>query len=72
MGQILHGSARTTEAVRRAIQHSQESLRALAKRVTKKRTTATKESWTATIWTLGSIRRTCQAAMARCGDQADD
>ena len=32
MGQILHGSARTTEAVRRAIQHSQESLRSLAKR----------------------------------------
>jgi transposase InsO family protein len=32
MGQILHGSATTTEAVRRAIQHSQESLRVLAKR----------------------------------------
>ena len=32
MGQILHGSATTTEAVRRAIQHSQESLRALAGR----------------------------------------
>ena len=32
MGQILHGSATTTEAVRRAIQHSQESLRQLAKR----------------------------------------
>ena len=32
MGQILHRSARTTEAVRRAIQHTQESLRALAKR----------------------------------------
>jgi transposase InsO family protein len=32
MGQILHGSARTTEAIRRAIQHSQESLRDLAKR----------------------------------------
>ncbi|MBS1734437.1 MAG: IS481 family transposase, partial [Bacteroidetes bacterium] len=31
MGQILHGSARTTEAVRRAIQHSQESLNVLAK-----------------------------------------
>ena len=31
MGQILHGSARTTEAVRRAIQH-QESIRALAGR----------------------------------------
>lgn len=32
MGQILHGSARTTEALRRAIQHSQESLRVLARR----------------------------------------
>ena len=32
MGQILHSRATTTEAVRRAIQHSQESLRALAKR----------------------------------------
>jgi transposase InsO family protein len=32
MGQILHGSATTTEAVRRAIQHSQASLRALARR----------------------------------------
>ncbi len=32
MGQILHGSARTTEAVRRTIQHSQESLRVLARR----------------------------------------
>jgi hypothetical protein len=27
MGQILHGSATTTVAVRRAIQNSQESLR---------------------------------------------
>ena len=32
MGQVLHGSATTTEAVRRAIQHSQASLRALAQR----------------------------------------
>jgi hypothetical protein len=32
MGQVLHSSATTTEAVRRAIQHSQASLRALAKR----------------------------------------
>lgn len=28
MGQIPHGSATTTEAVRRAIQNSQESVRA--------------------------------------------
>src|SRR5829696_5865105 len=32
MGQVLHGSARTTEAIRRAIQHSEASLRALSKR----------------------------------------
>ena len=32
MGKILHGCATTTEAVRRAIQNSQESLRALARR----------------------------------------
>ena len=32
MGQVLHGSATTTEAVRRVIQHSQESLRTLSKR----------------------------------------
>ena len=32
MGQVLHGSATTTEAIRRAIQRSQESLRTLAKR----------------------------------------
>jgi hypothetical protein len=31
MGQVLHGGATTTAAVRRAIQHSQESLRRLAK-----------------------------------------
>jgi transposase-like protein len=32
MGQVLRGSATTTAAVRRAIQNSQESLRALARR----------------------------------------
>jgi transposase InsO family protein len=32
LGQILHGSATTTEAIRRAIQNSQESVRALASR----------------------------------------
>jgi hypothetical protein len=31
LGQVLHGSATTTEAIRRAIQPSQESLRTLAK-----------------------------------------
>src|SRR6202166_837213 len=32
VGQVLHRSAATTEAIRRAIQHSQESLRTLARR----------------------------------------
>jgi transposase-like protein len=32
MGRVLHGSATRTEAVRQAIQHSQESVRALARR----------------------------------------
>jgi hypothetical protein len=32
MGQVLHGCATTTETIRRAIQHSQESLRTLSKR----------------------------------------
>src|SRR5256714_4932182 len=32
MGQVLHGSATTIEAIRRAIQHSKESLRALSRR----------------------------------------
>jgi transposase len=32
MGPLLHGSATTTEAVRRAIQAGQESVRALARR----------------------------------------
>lgn len=32
MGQVLHGSSTTTEAIRRAIQNSQDSLRALSKR----------------------------------------
>jgi transposase-like protein len=32
MGQVLHGCAKTTEAVRRAIHNSQESLSRLAKR----------------------------------------
>ncbi len=36
MGQVLHSSATMTQAVRRAIQNSQESLRALAKASIKK------------------------------------
>jgi transposase-like protein len=33
MGQVLHGCARTTEAVRREIQNSKESVKALSERL---------------------------------------
>lgn len=42
MGQVLHGSARTTEAIRRAIQRSEESVRALARRYSISPTTVQK------------------------------
>ncbi len=42
MGQVLHGSATTTEAVRRAIQRSEESVRALARRYSISPTTVQK------------------------------
>ena len=42
MGQVLHGSATTTEAVRRAMQLRQESVRALARRFGVSPTTAQK------------------------------
>jgi len=42
MGQVLHSSATTTQAVRRAIQNSQESLRTLAKRYGINHTTVAK------------------------------
>src|SRR5688500_3768373 len=44
MGQFLHGSATTTEAVRRAIQLRQESVSALAKRYGGSQTTVQKWS----------------------------
>jgi hypothetical protein len=37
MGQVLHGSATTTEAIRRAIHNSEESLRTLSRRERRER-----------------------------------
>ena len=42
MGQVLHGSASPTEAVRRAIQRSEESVRALSRRYSISPTTVQK------------------------------
>ena len=53
MGQILHGSARTTEAVRRAIQHSREGVKVLAARYGINEKTVAK--WR--NWTLSMMRR---------------
>ena len=55
MGQVLHGGARTTEAVRRAIQNSQESLRALSK---------VKHPWT--NGQVERMNRTIKDATVRC------
>ena len=56
MGQVLHGSATTTEAVRRAIQLRQESVRALAKRYGVSPTTVQK-------WRKRSTGLTLQATL---------
>src|SRR3954454_3934950 len=57
MGQVLHGSATTTEAIRRAIQHSKESLRALSRRygVNQKRCASGRRA--ARSWTDGRDQR---------------
>ena len=49
MGQVLHGSATTTEAIRRAIQRSEESVRALAGRYSISPTTVQKWRKRATV-----------------------
>jgi transposase InsO family protein len=67
MGQVLHGSATTTEAVRRAIQNSQASLRALAQRHginpktvakwKKRKTTTDHPTGPRHPWTNGQVER---------------
>jgi hypothetical protein len=57
MGQVLHGSATTTyKAVRRAIQHSQASLRALAKRYGINQKTVAKWKGRTSVSTRSSAR----------------
>ena len=45
MGQVLHGSAPTTEATRRAIQNSQESLRTLSKPYVERYNQTVRHEW---------------------------
>lgn len=63
MGQVLHGSATTTEAVRRAIQLREESVRALARRYGGSLTTVQK--WRKRTTTAGCPDGTQGAALHR-------
>jgi transposase-like protein len=63
MGLILHGSATTTEAVRRAIQISQESLRVLAQRYGINQKTVTKWKRRASVQDLPTGPRDPKSAV---------
>src|SRR3954454_9898453 len=71
MGQVLHGSATTTEAIRRAIQHSQESLRALAKRYGVNQKTVRKWKGRSSVADIGPDRRSQDRRCCRGGGGGD-
>jgi hypothetical protein len=64
MGQVLHGCATTTEAIRRAIQNSQESLRALSKRygINPKTVAKWKQRGSVTDLPTGPATQSCAAS----------
>ena len=64
MGQVLHGCATTTEAIRRAIKNSQESLRALARRYGVNQKTIAKWKKRETVADLRQARSGCSQSEA--------
>jgi transposase-like protein len=70
MGQVLHGSAATTEAVRRRMQHSQESLRALAKRYSVNPKTVAKWKRRNSVADLSTGPRKPQSTVVATEDEA--
>ncbi len=70
MGQVLHGSATTTAAVRRAIQHSQESLRALASRYGANQKTIAKWRKRSTVDDLPTGPRQVRSTVLSVEDEA--
>ena len=70
MGQVLHGCATTTEAVRRAIQHSQASLRTLAQALRNHPKTVAKWKKRATVADLPTGPRRPSRASFRIEDEA--
>src|SRR5277367_6738735 len=70
MGQVLHGSATTTEAIRRAIQHSQASLRVLAKRYGINQKTVAKWTKRPTIVDLPTGPKEAKSSVLSIEDEA--
>jgi transposase InsO family protein len=70
MGQVLHGSATTTAAVRRAIQHSQESLRTLASRYGVNQKTIAKWRQRSTVDDLPTGPRQARSTVLSVEDEA--
>lgn len=70
MGQILHGSAKTTEAVRRAIQNSQESLRALSKRFGVNQKTVAKWRKRTSVMDLQTGPKDCKSTVLSSEEEA--
>ena len=70
MGQVLHGNATTTEAVRRAIQNSQESLRALSARYGINQKTVAKWKKRASVTDLPTGPRRSRSTVLSIEDEA--
>ena len=70
MGQVLHGSATTTEAVRRAIQNSQESLRTLARRYGINQKTVAKRKRRSSVSDLPTGPREPRSTILSIADEA--
>ena len=70
MGQVLHGCATTTEAIRRAIQNSQESLRALANRYGVNQKTVAKWKKRETITDLPTGPKEAKSTVLSIEDEA--
>src|SRR3990167_10757893 len=70
MGQVLHGSARTTEAIRRAIQNSQESLRSLSRRYGINQKTVAKWKKRSSVADLPTGPRAPKSTVLSVGDEA--
>jgi hypothetical protein len=70
MGQVHHGSATTTAAIRRAIQHSQESLRGLVKRYGINPKTVAKWKKRPSVADLPTVPKTARSTVLSMDEEA--